>query len=321
MESSTATIFYTLLQYIKLHFVPYPLTHDYYPYQVPVVNWGSWQAILSLLIHLGLLAVIIKGWKKKTVWAWCAAFYIITLSIVSNLVVSVGTFMNERFAYHASLAFCVALAYLLSGRGQIRTKPAIALTVSIIVTAFFSFITLIRLPDWKSEDKLDLSALRNSPNSARSNCFYGISIWQNVYLKLPPENTARRLAVLDSMKPYFEKSVQILPSYSAAQTMRAGVAAEYHKINQNYDSLIHVFESINRSGVNEPFVITYLNYLNGVVNNKTEAEKLGAFYRRMVAYFPPGTALNEQYKTFDATITGKLNSLNFTSPSGQSQPR
>ena len=38
-SEKTATIFYTLLQYIKLHFVPYPLTHDYYPYQVRLLYW------------------------------------------------------------------------------------------------------------------------------------------------------------------------------------------------------------------------------------------------------------------------------------------
>ena len=301
----TATVFYTLLLYLKLHLVPIPLTHDYYPYQVPVMEWNNWQPILSLIIHLVLLFVVIKGWKKKSVWAYCAAFYIITISIVSNLVVSVGTFMNERFVYHASLAFCIAAAFFIS---QIRDQK-LKIGIATLLLLFFSFLTLKRLPDWKNEITLDASAIKNSPNSARSNCFYGVSIWQHVYLKIPAEDIPRKLAVLDSIKPYFEKSISIIPNYSAAQTMRAGVAAEYHKINNNYDSLIRVYESINLSGVNEPFVVTYLDYVNKNVRSKGDAEKLLAFYRRMKAYYPVNHPLHSQYRVFEETISPSVQSL------------
>ena len=35
-----ATIFYTLGYYIKLLLVPHPLTHDYYPRHIDIMNWG-----------------------------------------------------------------------------------------------------------------------------------------------------------------------------------------------------------------------------------------------------------------------------------------
>ncbi|TMI87102.1 MAG: DUF1736 domain-containing protein, partial [Bacteroidetes bacterium] len=77
-----ATVFYTLLLYLKLFIYPHPLTHDYYPYHIPIMHWNDWRPILSLLLYLALAVVFIKGWKKKTVWAYAVAFYLITLSIV-----------------------------------------------------------------------------------------------------------------------------------------------------------------------------------------------------------------------------------------------
>ena len=111
-----ATIFYTLLLYLKLHIFPHPLTHDYYPYQIPKMSWRDWQPIASLLLYLMLVFIVLKDifTKKKIIWAYATAYYLITLSIISNVFVSVGTFMNERFVYHSSLGFCMALGYFLS---------------------------------------------------------------------------------------------------------------------------------------------------------------------------------------------------------------
>src|SRR5678816_2407002 len=90
-----ATVFYTLLLYLKLLVYPHPLTHDYYPYHIHMMHWTDWAPILSLLLHSVFIVVMVKGWKKKTTWSYSIAFYLVTLSIVSNLVISVGTFMNE----------------------------------------------------------------------------------------------------------------------------------------------------------------------------------------------------------------------------------
>jgi protein O-mannosyl-transferase len=291
----TATIFYTLLLYLKLLIFPDVLTHDYYPYQIPVMSWSQWQPILSLLIHAAMAFIIIKGWKKRSSLAYSFAFYIITLSIVSNLLVSVGIFMNERFVYHASLGFCIAAAlglnYLFQNKKRALRYTAVA--VFILMLAGYSVRTVLRLPAWKNDESLDKSAIKNSPNSARANCFYGISIWQKVYLNIPQGDIQRRITVLDSMSKYFDKSIAILPDYKAAQTMRAGVAGEYHKIRNDYGELIRVFEGINESGVIEPFVVNYLNYVNGLVGSHAEAEKLAAFYERMVqlysSRYPNGT--------------------------------
>jgi len=46
-----ATIVYTLGLYLKLMFIPHPLTVDYYPYHIELVNWFDFRAIIPLLIY------------------------------------------------------------------------------------------------------------------------------------------------------------------------------------------------------------------------------------------------------------------------------
>jgi protein O-mannosyl-transferase len=311
-----ATIFYTLLLYLKLHLLPHPLTHDYYPFHIPKMSWTDWQSILSLVLHIGLVAVILRGWQKRTVWAYSAAFYLVTLSIVSNLFVSVGTFMNERFVYHASLGFCIAVAYLLTAvldKNGENSKKIMGLGIAALLVIGFSIKTLMRVPDWYSGATLNASAMQNSPNSARANCFYGISIWEDQFLKLPATATrAQKMALLIEMRPYFRRSLEILPKYSAAVKMMAGVAGEFHKIDNDLDVLLKDYDHLNRTGVYEPFIGQYLTYLNGKVSTKIEGEKLVAFYSSMIAFFKqnnPSSVLPNEYQKLLDGIQGRMGSL------------
>ena len=313
-EEKTATIFYTLLMYLKLHIFPHPLTHDYYPYQIPIMTWSDWQALLSLAIHIGLLAVILRGWKKRSIYAYAAAFYLITLSIVSNLFVSVGTFMNERFAYHASLGFCIAGAYFLNEKSKnTEGGKKIALAIFVLLIIGFSAKTLMRIPDWYSGNTLNNAAIKYSSNSARANCFYAISMWENTYEQLPKETPeTRKREVLDSLKFYFDKSVSILPKYGAAQKMRAAVASEYHKLDGNIEALIKFFDEVNRSGTYDAYVLEYLKYVNTKVKTKADAEKLAAFYTSMIAFYKQNfatTTLPSEYTKLLGDVQARMVNL------------
>ena len=313
-SDKTATIFFTLLLYLKLLVYPHPLTHDYYPYHIPILNWSDWAPIASLLIHIALAIIAIKGWKKKTVLSYCILFYLFTLSIVSNLFISIGAFMNERFLYHSSLGFCIIVGWLLVEKLKNNEwARKVATGVFFIAVVAFAAKTEIRLPDWKSMAALDRAGMRVSYNSARANHFYARLMWDSVYLKLPGNAPAgQRKAVLDSMKPYFYRAIEILPSYYEANAMKAGIAAEYHKLDNNYDSLLKVFEEVNRTGVEEKFILDYLHYINQIVNNRKDALKVQEFYRRMILLFDRANnkvKLREEYRTLLNEIDSRINQL------------
>jgi hypothetical protein len=169
---------------------------------------------------------------------------------------------------------------------------------------------LQRVPDWRNEVTLNNSAIKNSPNSARANCFYGVALWKNRFLTLPKDAAPeQKKAVLDSIKPYFDRAVQILPNYGSAQKMVAGVAGEYHKIDNNTDALLDVFNKVNRSNTYEPFVIKYLQYLNSGVSTRAEAEKLSRFYADMLDFYKktqPNSILPSEYEKMLNEVRTKL---------------
>ena len=293
-----ATVFYTLLMYLKLLIFPYPLTHDYYPYQIPKMNWTQVLPIFSLLLHLVLIFLVYRNWRAKKVWAYGIAFYLLAMSIVSNIFVGVGTFMNERFAYHASFGFCIVFCWVVSwlaswlfGNRQSaivsRQSSAFAgVGVLTLIVCAYAFLTLRREPDWNSGTTLNRSALINSPNSARANCFYGVSIWEDEYLKIISTGSPeKKQAVLDSMKPFFRRAIEIYPRYNNALKMSAGVAAEQYKLDGKIEPLIAAFNQANRGGSYDEFVLKFLSYLNSTVVQHSDAEKLAAFYKDMITFY------------------------------------
>lgn len=311
LGEKTATIFYTLLIYLKLLFYPHPLTHDYYPYHIPVMNWSDWEPIVSLLIHLALLIFMFFYLKRKSVVSYSVAFYFITLSIVSNLFISVGTFMNERFAYHASLGFCIAISWLLVEKmSSNRLTKKVGYTILFLGVIIFSTLSYLRIPDWKTNESLNRAAIKVSYNSARSNLFMGTSIWEKSYLTLPKStDAAKRKAILDSLNPYFERAVKILPTYSSANSMKAGAAAEYYKLDKNLEKLIKTFEEVNLTGTYEKFILEYLHYINPRVMNLKDAKLLEGFYQRMVSYYDvkfKNTNLPAEYTSLLKEIREKI---------------
>ena len=243
-----ATIFLTLGWYVKLLFVPHPLTHDYYPYHVPKVGWSDWRALLSLALYVGMAIWAVWNIRKRSVVAWSILYFLITLSIVSNLFVSVGTFMNERFAYMPSVAFCVLVAWFFARclpkwiQEQPDRPSIVGAMLLITVAALFGWRTWTRVPDWKDVMSLNTSAVKVSENSARSHCFYVTYLYENRYQKA--KGIQEKTQVTDEMEYHIKRSLEINPNYSAALIMRSAVAVARFDLDHQLDKLFHEFEYI-----------------------------------------------------------------------------
>ena len=91
--------------------------------------------------------------------------------------------------------------------------------------------------------------------------------------------------------------------------MNAAVAAEYHKLDHNYDRFISRFENVNRNGCNEKFIIQYLQYVNTVVSLKSDAEKLLSYYSRMTEFYKnnfPETGFLQDYQQLHASLSQRI---------------
>lgn len=239
----TATIFLTLGWYVKLLFYPIPLTHDYYPYHVPKVGWGDWRAWVPFVLYAGAIGWSMLNIRKRQVPAYAVLFFVLTLSIVSNLFVSVGSFMNERFAYMPSVAFGVLVAWFLVEKlPTILPFPTTATMAAgaVLVAAylgFFAWRTLIRVPDWENMFALNSSAVRNSPNSARAQSFYTTAIYQEKYAKA--KDDTEKAMWIDTMEVHVKRALEIYPQYGSAWVMYSNIATARFDLDHQMDRLFH----------------------------------------------------------------------------------
>jgi protein O-mannosyl-transferase len=204
--------------YLKLLVIPYPLTHDYYPYQIPLMDWSYFSVILSLLIYaaLGVLAVI--KLKRKSLISFAIFFFAITLSIQSNLLLNIGTFMNERFMFVALIGFCIVVAMLIrriSGDSHSKQKPfpKPALYFFVFIMAAFSVITFSRNFAWKDSDTLVLTDVKTSVNSARCNYIAGFTLLQKARKE---RDAAKKMDLYKQSAEYLEHGLTIYGKNTSA---------------------------------------------------------------------------------------------------------
>jgi protein O-mannosyl-transferase len=263
-----ATIFMTLGWYIKLLFVPHPLTHDYYPYHVPKVGWTDWRALLSLAGYIGVTVWALLNLRRRAVAAYGVLFFLLTLSIVSNLLVSVGTFMNERFIYMPSVAWCLLGGWLLARQlpawsgGDADRLGIAGAAIFALVAGLFAWRTVTRVPDWANRLALNTSAVRNSPNSARSHCFYTTALYQDVYEKTQDPAEKRRL--LDTMEYHLQRAIAINPRYVSAWSMVPAIAAAQYTLDGDFSKVLGEFErtldNISSNSTTLEYIAKYIAY-------------------------------------------------------------
>ena len=248
-----AIVMFTLGKYILLLIFPHPLTHDYYPRAVDLMTWGDWQVILAFIVHLALLAYALKGMLKKDWLSFGILFYLITLSIVSNIVFPVGTNMSERFVFMPSIGFCfiiALLAYRMVGSKDLTP----ALTGLGIVLLLFTYKTIDRNKAWKDNFTLFTNDIQYSPNSAKLRNSVGAEL--SVQSQKEKDETKKQ-AMLNEAIGHLKEAIRLHPTYENA-FLQLGNANNYLK---QYDKAIEYYDQVLRLDPDD---------LNGI-NNKAVA--------------------------------------------------
>lgn len=261
------TIFYTLGKYIQLLVLPITLTHDYYPRHIPTMTFGDWQVLLSLLVYaaMGLVAIWAlfshKRTEKttanltlKTLSAFGIIFYVASLSVVSNLVFSVGTNMSERLVFMPSVGFCLILAafifhFFIKKNNQNRIGWYLVAAIAIL----FSLKTITRNTAWKDNYTLFKTDIKTSVNSAKlNNAMGGISIDE----AKKPENAAQKAQLLNDAIGYLAKATELHPTYSNAYLLTGNAffyQEQYTKAAEFYRYIAQTFD--NPNGKNNLFEV------------------------------------------------------------------
>jgi len=210
-----ATILFTLGKYVQLLVWPHPLTHDYYPRFIGIKTFSDGAVLASGLLYAGMLWLAVRGLKRREPVSFGIWFYLLTISIVSNIVFPIGTNMGERFAFMPSVGFCLVVALLLARLPSWKTSVGVALGIA----ALFSVKTILRNPVWVSNERLFFTDANTSVNSAKINNACGGLLFEKAQVE---KDSVRRQELLRQSLEYAERALRIYPNYKDALITRAG---------------------------------------------------------------------------------------------------
>ena len=288
------TIFYTLGKYIQLLIFPHPLTHDYYPRHIPTMTFGDWQALLSLVFYLAIGIYALLRMPKKDPIAFGIIFYIASLSVVSNLFVSVGTNMSERLVFMPSVGFCLIVALLLSKFLLKKDNMRMALVATAIIGVLYLGKTFTRNYAWKDNFTLFTTDIKTSVNSAKLNNAVGGSLIDKA---IETTDKAEQQRLYNEAIPYLTKAVEVHPTYENAynQFGRAYYGlGDYEKAAEYFRHLAQTFNNPNgRKNLYETG-----KQLSTVAGTQQDPNQKVILYQKAIpileeclAYFPNDTEL------------------------------
>lgn len=257
MDLSTkyATIFYSLLLYIKLLIFPHPLTYDYYPYYIEPQNWGFFP-VLSVIVYLFLAVFALWGLVRKNKIAYGIIFFAACLAPTSNLLFSIGAFMNERFVYMASFGFTLIVGILFNKLlvlfSERKSVFWAIFSLAFISLGLFSFKTIDRNKVWKNDFTLFTTDVKTSFNSAKSTCSAGGKYFEKAR---DEENSNKQMLFANKSRYYLNQSLKIHPNYADALILMGNVQYLIHK---NIDSTSYYYKRLLELDPNNQLVRTNL---------------------------------------------------------------
>jgi tetratricopeptide (TPR) repeat protein len=230
------TVFLGLLTYVKLMIWPWPLTHDYYPLQIPIISYSDYRFLLSLLLFLSLTVWSFARLKSKNIASWGWLWFAMALFPMSNILINVGTFLSERFLFIPSLGFILFLMYILKKyAGQWLPKKINWTYVWAAILGMYCFFVFLRMPAWQSNFTLFTTDVVTSSESAKVN-----NAAAGEYNRLAGEasSAVEQKKWAQKAQPFSKKAIELHPTYKNAFLQKGNT--EFYL--ENYEKAINAYE-------------------------------------------------------------------------------
>ena len=221
-SSYFATAVMLMGKYLLLSIIPYQLVCDYSFNQIPIVGLTDPKFIISLIIYVALGIYVILNIRKRNLIIFGIIFFLITLSMYSNILFKISTSFGERLMFLPSLGLCIAFVMLIAHLTKVGTnnmkqpikdilksKPVFTVLFIAILIAF-SIKTVVRAAEWKDRNTLFGNDIKRSPNSANLCIWYGNTIFEK---EEKETNKTTKDSVLHQALSQFEKGLSIYPKY------------------------------------------------------------------------------------------------------------
>jgi Tfp pilus assembly protein PilF len=179
-EHHVLNAFRAFPEYLRLLFFPADLTVDYVPATVFAVESFTLMSVVGLTILLGLTALML-GAPWVPLVAAGPAWFLISISPVSNIFFPIGVLIAERTLYLPSVAVSIVVAFVATHLATTATprvlrNSAIAFACAMIAMAAR---TWVRNPDWKNSNAVQIAVYRDHPESYHAQWARGLVAWDN----------------------------------------------------------------------------------------------------------------------------------------------
>jgi len=248
-EESAANHFaiamYSLIYYLKLLFVPFPLRY-YYGYSlIPDVGLDNPIAIISIIVHIALIVISIWLFNRRNLISYGIIFYLISIFPFSNLFFPFTGIIGERMLFAPSIGFAIVMAYLIvkfskSENGFAKGKKIAVFMLTSIIVIPNALIAVNRNKDWKDRETLFAHDIEYSAESAKANVLYANLLSRNAYEKLASSPTnVKYKKNIEKAEKHYRQALAVDSTYANAWY---NLAYLRQIVYQDYDSSEAMFE-------------------------------------------------------------------------------
>ncbi len=237
------------LRYLGLLFFPLHLSYDYSFDQIPLITSFADPRAWGVLLGVGtVVGAAVWAYRASRTVFFGMGFYLITFSIVSNLIVLIGTILGERLLYLPSVGFCLALPAAIwhfvprLALPPVRARAAFGALIALLA-ALHAARAVDRNPDWRHQDVLYLHDVEVVPNSAKA-----LSNAGSILVNRGEHERALEL---------YRKAIEIAPEFEKPYKM-SGFA--YTDLGRD-DEALAMYDKALRYGARDSALYNNLGYL------------------------------------------------------------
>ena len=263
--------------------IPVLQCHELGYNQIPAVGLNDWRVWLTILAYGGMIFYIIKHWKAKDKVAYGFAFYLIGLSIVSNLVITIGTSYGERLMFMPSVGFILSITCLIFRLfKRLKLSTSVYEPVAVhkvffgIVGALLIFKTLVRNPAWHDSYTLYKTDILQAPNSAKMRYHYALETGK---LALKETDPAKQVQIRKDAIAEDDLSLQIFSGYNDVYSHKGLMyyaIKDYKNALENYTKAIALGDKDAKTFSNMGTLYSEMGQPDKAIEN----------YRKAVQYDP-----------------------------------
>ncbi len=217
-ERFTTTVGLAGVYVAKLIF-PESLSHDYSIGQFEAMGVIELPVLFGFIVFGAMVFAASKTFGKQKIVSFSILFFLLTFSIYSNVVVTIGTHMGDRLMFLPSIGFCAGLGWLFWKWATLKTevfqwrKMGVAGVFFLLISTMYGVKSFNRAGEWKDELTLYTADVKNAPNSTRTHYRLGLTMNKQ---GLAAKNDGAKKRWFDSAKKELGLALEIYPDFSDA---------------------------------------------------------------------------------------------------------